>query len=168
MSQPPQFPILAHENVRNIPALSQKTFYDESAGAVEFFAWEFDLGLRVTDPNQFIVQPNPAVLTTYAPTGGGTLAGGGAGPQTTPQPAIGPWLDWVVYTDGAGGGQMTVQYAVDAAPCSYVNIFDNAIPSGIITNSSGLRVTGRFVRLVFRNNTAGAVVQCGYYIRSWS
>lgn len=161
MPQPPTNPVLAHENTRNIPSLSQKTFFNAAAGAVSFFDWEFDLGSRVTDANQFI-------SALAAPVGGATIAGGGAGPQTTPQPAIGPWLDWVVFTNGAGGGQMTVQYAADASPCNYINIFDNAIPASVLTNASGLRVTGRFVRLIFRNNTAGARVEVGFYIRSWT
>lgn len=161
MSQPPSAPILAHENTRNIPSLSQKTLQSASAGAGEFFGWEFDLALGITDASQFITN-------AAAPIGGGTIAGGGPGPQTTPQAAVGPWADVVVFTSGAGGGILLIQYAADASPCTYQNIFLNNIPGAQITNASGLRVTGRFVRFLFQNLTAASVVECGFYIRSWT
>lgn len=161
MAQPPTTPILAHENTRNIPSLTQKTFQDPASPAAQFYGWEFDLGLGITDASQFISQ-------LAAPIGGSTIAGGGPGPQTTPQPAVGPWLDVVVFTTGAGGGNLLIQYAADASPCTYQNIFLNAIPGGQITNASGLRVTGRFVRVLFQNLSAGATVECGFYIRSWT
>lgn len=159
MPQPPTIPIIAHENVRAIPSLSQKTFFSAAAGALQQFIWEFDLAARVTDPNQLI-------SANVAPVGSTTIAGGGSGPQNTPQPAIGPFCDWFVFTSGAAGGQASMDYAVDADPCSYRTFFLSTIAGNNPTNASGLRVTGRFIRLRFINVTAGATVEVGYYIRN--
>jgi hypothetical protein len=159
MPQPPNLPLIAHENVRAIPALSQRTFQVAAADALQTFIWEFDLAARITDPNQFL-------SALAAPAGSTTIAGGGAGPQTTPQPAIGPLMDALAFTSGAGGGTLLVEYAVDANPCRYRQIANSAVPAGIATNISGLRVTGRFVRITFTNVTAAATVEVGYYIRN--
>lgn len=159
MAQPPVTPILAHENVRTIPALTQKTFFSAAAGAGAGFVWEFDLAARITDENQF-------VSALVAPANSSTTAGGGAGPQTTPQPAIGPLCDWFVITSGAGGGTVSVEYAVDASPCSYYPVFSTLIIANNAANASGLRVTGRFVRLRFTNVSAAAIVELGFYIRN--
>jgi hypothetical protein len=158
MPQPPGTPLIAHENVRTIPALSQKTFQSVVAGA-ESFIWEFDLAARITDPNQFLT-------ANVAPANSTTIAGGGAGPQTTPQPAIGPFLDALVFTNGVGGGSLLVEYAADASPCNYRSIANTAVPSGVATNISGLRVTGRFVRITFTNVSPVVTIEVGYYIRN--
>ena len=159
MPQPPTIPIIAKENVRIIPGLTQRTFQSAAAGAASTFIWEFDLAARITDFNQFI-NANPA------PTNSTTIAGGGAGPQTTPQPALGPFLDALAFTSGAGGGSLLVEYAVDGNPCLYRAIANSAVPAGVATNISGLRVTGRFVRITFTNVTAAATIEAGYYIRN--
>jgi len=159
MPQPPTIPILAHENVRTIPALTQRVFQSAAAGAASTFIWEFDLGLRITDANQFI-------SALVAPANSTTTAGGGAGPQTTPQPAIGPFLDALVFTSGAGGGSLLVEYSVCASPCNYRAISSTVVGTGVAVNISGLRVTGRFVRLTFTNVTAGSTIEAGYYIRN--
>lgn len=159
MPQPPIIPILAHENVRIIPALSQRVFQNPAAGAASTFVWEFDLAARITDPNQFIG-------VGVAPANSSTTAGGGAGPQVTPQPAIGPFLDALAFTTGAGGGTLLVEYAVDATPCNYRTISNTAVPASTAINISGLRVTGRFVRITFTNITAAATIEAGYYVRN--
>lgn len=159
MPQPPTIPILAHENIRLIPALSQRVFFDAAGGAGETYVWEFDLAARITDPNQFV-----GVLV--APANSSTTAGGGAGPQVTPQPAIGPLMDALVFTSGAGGGSLLTEYAVDASPFSYRAIATTVVPVSTAVNISGLRVTGRFVRITLTNVTAAATVEAGYYIRN--
>jgi hypothetical protein len=162
MGQPPTVPVIAKENVRILPALAQKTFHDPAAGAAEAFVWEYDLAARLTDPNEFLSgQPTPV-----APANSTTIAGGGAGPQTTPQPAVGPFMDAVVFTSGAGGGTLLVEYAVDADPCNYIVVAQTVIAQNTLSNLSGLRVTGRFVRVTFTNVTAAAVVEFGSYIRN--
>jgi hypothetical protein len=162
MPQPPTTPILAHENVRLIPALSQHVFQSAAAGAGATFIWEFDLGSRITDANQFL----SGLVTPVAPANSSTLAGGGAGPQTTPQPAIGPLIDAFAFASGAGGGTLTVEYAADASPCLYRVMSITVVPSGVGTNISGLRGTARFVRFTFTNVTAGATIEAGFYIRN--
>lgn len=159
MPQPPLIPIIAHENVRFLPSLSQKTFQSAAAGAAATFIWEFDLALRITDPNQFL-------NANIAPANSTTIAGGGPGTQTTPQPAIGPFADVGVVTSGAGGGQIKTEIAVDASPCNYQIMSIVAIPASTFGNISGLRVTGRFVRFTFTNISAGAVVEVGFFIRN--
>lgn len=152
MPQPPTLPVIAHENIRTIPSLSQKTFFTAFSGLAQSFSWEFDLAARITDANQFI----GGVATPAAP----------ANSTITPQPAIGPWCDWFVFTSGGTGGTMTMEYAADASPCSYRTMFTTLIGPGNATNASGLRVTGRFVRLTFAVAALGSVVEVGYYIRN--
>jgi hypothetical protein len=159
MPQPPVIPYIAHENVRILPSLTERMFQSAAAGAGQTFIWEFDLGARITDPNQFANQ-NPAPANTTC------TVGGGAGPQVTPQIAIGPFLDALVFTSGAGGGSLLVEYAADTNPFLYRSISNTVTGAGVATNLSGLRVTGRFVRLTFTNVTAGSVVEGGYYIRN--
>jgi hypothetical protein len=162
MPQPPTTPFLAHENVRFLPSLTQKVFNNQAAGAAATFVWEFDLAARITDAAQFF----SGLITPVAPSNSSTTAGGGAGPQVTPQPAIGPFLDAFVFTSGAGGGSLLVEYAVDANPCLYRSVSNTVVAASTGTNLSGLRVTGRFVRLTFTNVTAASVIEVGYYIRN--
>lgn len=162
MAQPPTIPVLAHENIRLIPALSQRVFQDAAAGAGETFVWEFDLAARITDPAQFI----NGVATLAAPANSSCTVVGGGGPQVTPQPAIGPFLDALCFTTGAGGGSLLVEYSVDASPFDYRSISNTVVGASTAVNIAGLRVTGRFVRLTFTNVTAAADVEAGYYIRN--
>jgi len=159
MPQPPTLPVIAKELVRIVPALSQRTFNDQAAGAGETFVWEWDLALRLTDTGQFI-NANPA------PANSTTTAGGGAGPQTTPQPAFGPYLDAAAFCDGAGGATITIEYAIDANPFNYRTIAVTVVPQNVFTNISGLRVTARFVRVTVTNVTAASVLEAGSYIRN--
>ena len=160
MPQPPTIPLIAHEDVRAIPALTQRPFQSAAAGAGATFIWEYDLAVRITDAIQFI-------SALVAPTNSTTIAGGGVGPQTTPQPAIGPLLDAMVFCTGAGGGTLLIEFAVDANPCLYRPMSSGTVvPASTLVNVSGLRVTGSFVRGTFTNVTAGAVVEFGLYIRN--
>jgi hypothetical protein len=160
MAQPPTTPLLAHENVRMIPALTQKTFCDLASVNQHIFIWEFDLAARITDPGQLL-------NANAAPTGSSTIAGGGAGPQTTPQPAIGPLADVFIFTNSSGGGTLRIRYAADANPCSYYPMYTATVPTLTPTNVSGLRVTGRFIEFFFQAAAAAAcVVECGFYIRN--
>jgi len=159
MAQPPTVPVIPKENVRIIPSLAQRTFQSAAAGAGATFVWEFDLGARITDPNQF-------TSASVAPANSSTTAGGGAGPQTTPEPAIGPFLDAVAFCTGAGGASITIEYAVDASLCNYRSMAVTIVPQNTLTNLSGLRVTGRFVRATLTNVTAAATIEFGIYIRN--
>jgi hypothetical protein len=159
MPQPPALPVIAKELVRIVPALAQKGFQSAAEGAGATRIYEWDLALRITDTGEFL-NANPA------PANSSTTAGGGAGPQTTPQPAFGPFLDVVAFCSGAGGGSITVEYAVDANPCNYRTMAVTIVPQNTLTNLSSLRVTGRFVRITFTNVTAGATIEFGSYIRN--
>lgn len=159
MAQPPTVPILAHEDVRLITGLTQRTFQSAAAGAASTFVWEYDLAARLTDFNQFLTQ-------LVAPANSSCIAIGGAGPQVTPQPAIGPFADAFAFTGGAGGGTLQLEYAADASPCNYRAMSNTVVVAGIATNISGLRVTARFVRFTFTNITAGAPIEVGFYIRN--
>lgn len=159
MPQPPTLPVIAKELVRICPSLSQNTVRDAAAGAGEVFVWEWDLALRLTDTGQFIgALPAPANSTT--------IAGGGAGPQATPQPAFGPFLDVIAFCTGAGGASITVEISVDASPFSYRTQAITIVPQNVLTNIAQLRITGRFVRITLTNVTAAAVVEFGSYIRN--
>jgi hypothetical protein len=159
MPQPPTIPILAHEDVRLIPALSQNTVRDAAAGAAETFIWEWDLAARITDLNQF-------TSALAGPANSTTTVMGGAGPQVTPQPAIGPFLDVAAFCSGAGGATITVEVAIDASPFNYRTQAITIVNQNVFTNISALRITGRFVRITLTNVTAAALVEFGSYIRN--
>lgn len=159
MSQPPTTPILTHEPVRVVPSMAQKTFRSAAAGAGATNVWEFDLGARVTDPNQFI-------STLAFPANSSTTNAGGAGPQVSPQIAIGAFLDVFAFTSGAGGGTVLIEEAADASPCLYRTVDTVPVAAGVEGGVQGYRVTGRFVRITFTNVTAGSTVEVGYYLRS--
>jgi len=162
MPQPPTTPILSKENVRLIPALAQRTFQSAAAGAASTFVWEWDLATRITDPNELIG------LAIFAPANTATTAAGvaGAGPQTVPQPAIGPFLDAAAFCTGAGGATITVEFAIDSSPCNYRTMVITIVPQNVFTNIAQLRVTGRFARVTLTNVTAGATIEFGSYIRN--
>ena len=151
-------PIIAHENIRAIPSLSQKTFRE--AASLGPFIWEFDLGLLITDPSQFI-------SAAAFPLGTNTTAGGGPGPQTTPQPAIGPLCDVFVLHGSVGGALLQLSYAADASPCNYIAFYTSLVPVLTLTNVAGLRVTGRFLKcsLTIIGGVASSV-ELGFYVRN--
>jgi hypothetical protein len=162
MPQPPTTPIIRKENVRLIPALTQRTFQSAAAGAGATFVWEWDLALRITDFNQFIG------TVIFAPANSATTAAGvaGAGPQTVPQPALGPFLDAAVFCNGVGGATITVEFAIDSSPCNYRTVAITIVPQNVFTNIAQLRVTGRFARVTATNVTAAATIEFGSYIRN--
>jgi len=162
MPQPPTIPVIAKEFVRIIPALSQRTFQSAAEGAGATRVWEWDLGLRITDSNQF------QGVVIFAPANSATTGAGvaGAGPQVVPQPALGPFLDAGAFCSGAGGATITVEFAIDSSPCNYRTMAVTIVPQNVFTNISGLRVTSRFARVTFTNVTAAATIEFGSYIRN--
>ena len=159
MPQPPTIPIIAKENVRIIPGLSQRTFQAAAADAGQVFRWEWDLAARITDFNQFI-------SALAGPANSSTTVMGGAGPQTTPQPALGPFMDAAAFCTGLGGATITVEFAIDASLCNYRTVAITIVPQNVFTNIAQLRVTGRFVRITLTNVTAAATIEFGSYIRN--
>ena len=144
MTQPPSLPFLARSLVRTIPFASQFTAKNAALANLATIVCEFDVAIHSTDNNSFLVGAAP-----------------GAGPQI---PATGQLLDALVFSSGAGA--LLVEFAVDLS-CTYHQISNSVVPAATATNISGLRVTGRFVRVTFTNNSGGAVsVEFGAYIRS--
>jgi hypothetical protein len=145
MPQPPATAYLSRELVRFIPFAAQRTFVNAALGNGATFVAEFDVALRVSDVNQLLT---------------GAFPGGG----TQPPVAVGPFLDALAFS--AGAGSITVDYAVDR-DCSYRQIAATVVPAGTATNISGLRITGRFVRITYTNTSGGAALaEFGAYVRS--
>lgn len=145
MPQPPSTPVISRELVRFISFAAQKTFAAVVANAGTLSA-EFDAGASVTDVNQF-------------------LAGGFPG-VANPQRAVGPWLDALIFSPVAG--TILVEFAVDTGT-AYHAIATSAVGAGVASNISGLRITGRFVRVTYTNTSGGGSgtnVEFGVYIRS--
>lgn len=145
MPQPPSSPFISRELVREIPFAAQKTFKNAALANGATMVAAFDIALAVTDPNQFLT---PATLPSADPT----------------QHAIGPFLDWVVFSDVAVS--VLTEYAVDYT-CSYHELSTILVPGGTLTNMSALRITARFCRVTLTNSSGGnADVEFGCYVRS--
>ncbi len=144
MPQPPSTPVISRELVRVIPFAAQRTFQAAALANAGTFVAEFDVGASVTDVNQFLTGAFPGV--------------------TNPPRAVGPFLDALAFS--AGAGTILVEYAVDLSTL-YRAIATSAVPAAVATNISGLRITGRFVRVTYTNTSgAGALVEFGVYVRS--
>lgn len=149
MPQPPTDPLLSRELVRVLPFAAQRTFRNAALANGATLVAAFDVGLRITDVNQFIgAAINPALNPSADPT----------------QNAVGPFLDAVVFSDGSG--TLLVDYAVDYT-CGYRTFVNTIIAANTPHNISGLRITGRFVRVTY-TNTQGAptLTELGVYVRS--
>ncbi|HLB37478.1 MAG TPA: hypothetical protein VJL31_12980 [Gemmatimonadales bacterium] len=144
MPQPPVTPIISRELVRFIPFAAQRTFRSAALANGGTFVAEFDVSLAVTDPNQFLAGAFP----------------GAANPPV----AVGPNLDAAWFSDQAG--QVVIEYAIDLS-CTYRVVNTTIVVANAFGNYSGTRITGRFVRVTFTNNSGvAAVVEFGVYIRS--
>lgn len=150
MPQPPTNPVFARELVREVPFNAQHTFRGATLGAAGVFAAAFDLGLRITDVNQFLT---PATLPT----------GSASGQNPTPQAAVGPFLDAVWFSDQIG--TIITEFAVDVT-CLWRTVTTTGVAVNTLGNISGLRVTGRFVQVSFVNGAIAANVEFGVYVRS--
>lgn len=143
MAQPASL-LLSRELVRVLPFAAQKTARNAALANAGTIVAAFDVGLAVTDGNQFLVGANPSADPT--------------------QSGVGPNLDALAFSDGAG--TLLVEFAVDAS-CSYRQISNSVVPAGTAVNISGLRITGRFVRVTYTNTSgAAALVEFGVYVRS--
>lgn len=145
MPQPPTTPIISRELVRFIPFAAQKTFRNAALANAATMVAEFDLGLAVTDANQFLTGAFP----------------GAADPPV----AVGPNLDAMWFMDQAGS--VLIEYAADLS-CTYHTVNLTLVVANAFGNYSGTRVTGRFVRVTLTNLSGGAAasVDFGVYIRS--
>jgi len=158
MPQPPLTPVQARELTRSIPFCAQRTFAAldiAPAGAIQV---QWDVADGITDVNQLLVGNYP-----------------GAGGAAVPLPhATGPFLDaavWSVAGTAGEQGLLTVEYSIDRGCPFRLVTPGTAVPDQVFVNISGLRITGRFVRVTLaNNNVAGAahhlVVDFGVYVRS--
>lgn len=139
----PAAPFQSRTLVRAMPMGSQKTFPLTAVAAAGTLTAEFDVCGAVMDRNFFAA---------------------GVSPAPTAVQAIGPYLDAVVFSTQIG--QMEVLMAVDDG-CSFRSLNIQATAASDLTEISGLRVTARYVRVVFTNQGAVAAnVEFGVYLRS--
>ena len=144
MPQPPATPLIAKQLVRSLPFAAQRTFRTAVLATAGTHVAEWDVGRRITDPGQF-------------------LAGAFPGAAIVPV-AVGPNLDALWFSDQAG--LVTVEYAVDQG-CAYRTLFQSVVGANVPGNISGLRITGRFTRVTYLNNSGvNALVEFGVYVRS--
>lgn len=164
--------IMARQLVRSVPFITPRTFngalgaWPDNAGAgpASFVSAEFDTVDGFADP---------ALYNTV---------GAFPGVNSAKARAVGPWLDALVWNDQPV--IMRVEYAVDRACAYHVVAPDTAVSASTTTtdadgtrttatNISGLRVTGRFIKVTLFNNSANvagthplANVEFGIYVRS--
>ncbi len=147
MAQPPVRPVMARELTRSVPFITPRTF-NGVLGFPGTVSAEFDCLEGFADPNLF------------------NNVGAYPGTNTPKIHAVGPWLDAALFSDQAC--LIRVEYSVDRG-CAYRQaVPDTAVAASSFSNLSGLRITGRFVRISLINNSgaANANVEFGVYIRS--
>lgn len=161
MPQPPINPVIPSEHVKVTPQCSQRTFLYLAAAPLAIgtiLVAAFDLGAKTTDPNQFLLangKLNPALNPALPAVAGWNAA--------NTQVAIGPWLD-AIWTSNQLA-QVQVEYAVDYG-CPYRAVQTIGVQIGITGNISALRVTARFVRVLYTNGAAAATMDFGVFVRS--
>lgn len=156
MPQPPTTPVQARELTRVVPFCAQRTFANLELQPAASQTVEFDVADGITDISQLLIGAYPSVGAVPIPH------------------AAGPFLDaaaWIEANTAGEGALLTVEYAIDRG-CPYCQVMPGtAIPDLTFVNISGLRITGRFVRVtLLNNNAAGAAhhidVDFGVYVRS--
>jgi hypothetical protein len=165
MAQPPVSPVMARGLSRVIPFVTPRTFLANgtaeypSLPAAGSVSAEFDTLYGFAEPSLF----NNALAYP--------------GVNTPKLHAIGPYLDCLAWSDFAAGGHaagftatILVEYATDRGAQYRYPIAPIFLTNGQVANLSGLRITGRFVRVTLANVTSGAAVainlEFGVYIRS--
>lgn len=145
MAQPPDRAIMSRLLVRSTPFVTPRTFGGLLGPGADVGA-EFDTLEGFADPNFY---NNVAAFP-------------GVGEVTK---AVGPWLDAAVFSDQPG--ILSVEYAIDRGALYRQPIAPIVVPGLTFQNISGLRITARFVRVLYAN-TGGvdANVEFGIYVRS--
>ena len=148
MAQPPTQPTQSRQLVRSVPFITPRTFLGALAAPGSSVSAEFDTIGGFADPNLFnnvLAYPGTNVPKIHA---------------------VGPFLDAAVFADGIT--LLRVEYSVDRG-CAYHAVApDTTVPANTFINISGLRITGRFVKVSLINGAnAGVVnVEFGVYVRS--
>ena len=147
MAQPPTRAVMARELTRSVPFITPRTFL----GVLGFpgtVSAEFDCIEGFADPNLF------NNVLAYP------------GTNTPKLHAVGPWLDTALFADQAC--LVRVEYAVDRGSSYHQPVPDIAVNASTFSNISGLRITGRFMKISLINNSgaANANVDFGVFVRS--
>lgn len=157
MPQPPITPVQARELVRAVPFCAQRTFLLAQLIPAGSQTVEWDVAAGITDVGQLLTGAYPSVGAVAIPH------------------ATGPFLDAAVYITAGGAGEsglLTVEYAIDQGAAYRLVTAGTAVPLATFVNISGLRITGRFVRVTLWGSGAlGGVanltgVELGVYVRS--
>jgi hypothetical protein len=153
MPQPPTTPVQARGLVRAVPFCAQSTYAALVIAPGGSRPVEWDVAAGITDVGQLLTGAFP-----------------GGGPQIAH--ATGPFLDAAVYSTATVAGEaglLTVEYAIDRGCTYHLVTPGTAVPDLTFVNISGLRITGRFVRVTLHNpaaNTNNLTVEFGVYVRS--
>lgn len=157
MPQPPLTPVQARELVRAVPFCAQSTYANLTIDTDGKRTVEWDVAAGITDVGQLLTGNYPSVGNVQIPH------------------ATGPFLDAAVYVGAGSAGEtglLTVEYSIDRG-CAYRSVTPGtAVPIGVFVNISGLRITGRFVRVTLFGTAAGlgthglTGVEFGVYVRS--
>lgn len=156
MPQPPTTPVQARELVRSVPFCAQRTFAGLVLAPGDAQVVEWDVAQGITDVGQLLTGAYPGI-------------GGAAAPLPH---ATGPLLDAAVFSTATAVGEaglLTVEYAIDQGCTFHLVTPGTAVPDLTFVNISGLRITGRFVRVSLSNpaaNTDTLTVEFGVYVRS--
>jgi hypothetical protein len=127
--------------VQSIPSVSpnERVVVLNNGGTINV---DYDMLLAIADPN---------------------LLGAGVSPSPTANIAVGPYLDALLFADQV----ITLQVFYAVSGGTFRLMTNTVIPASTPENISGLRITGRYVR-VSANNSSGvaANVELGVYPRS--
>lgn len=146
MAQPPTTPIMARELTRTIPFVTPIIYTGNVADGSSVSA-EFDTVEGFADINLF------------------AQTGAFPGTNVPKLHAVGPWLDAAIFADRVTS--LLVEYAIDRGDPYHQVTGATNIPASSFQNISGLRITGRFVRVTLSNASgAAAAVAFGVYVRS--
>jgi hypothetical protein len=154
--------VQARELTRVVPFCAQSTHAGTKGLAPTIInpagglAIEWDVADGITDVGQLLLGDYPGLAGHLAPL-----------PHAT-----GPFLDAAVYSVAHTKGEaglLTVEYAIDRGCDFHLVTPGTAIPDSTFVNISGLRITGRFVRVTMSNPVTNAdflTVEFGAYVRS--
>lgn len=148
MAQPPTRPVMARELTRSIPFVTPIIFIGNLPVGASATA-EFDTLEGFADSNLF------NTTSAYPGTNAPKLH------------AVGPYLDCAVFADKQTS--LLVEYAIDRGDTYHpLTSSPTTITASTFINLSGMRITGRFVRITLANLDGAnpAAVKFGTYVRS--
>jgi len=145
MAQPPSRPVMARSVVRSIPFVVP-TIFIGALGAGASTDAEFDTLQGFAEPTMF------------------ASTGAFPGVDVPKKHAVGPYLDVGAWC--AAASSILVEYAIDRGALYRAPVPATVVPAGGFVNISGLRITGRFVRVTLTDGGAGGNVELAVLVRS--